>query len=260
MNKQNFLKAILRKNQLTIGSWITLAHPAIAEIMAKSGFDWLAIDLEHSTITVREAEELIRVVDLCGVTPLVRLSIDDPVLVKRVMDAGAHGIIVPMINSKADAERAVSLVYYPPKGNRGVGLARAQGYGARFNDYWQWLDRQAVVIVQVEGSDSVKNIESILSVDGVDGYIVGPYDLSASLRVSGKFSHPKMVSAMEKIYKIGRAMQKPGGLHIIEPDPKKLRRHIDEGFRLLAYSLDIRMLDVSCRQGLAEIRESGRKV
>ena len=108
------LKEKLNKRDLTVGSWITLAHPAIAEIMAKAGFDWLSVDMEHSVITIREAEELIRVIDLCGVVPpLVRLSANDPVQIKRVMDAGAHGVIVPMVNSVAQAEQAVSAVRYP---------------------------------------------------------------------------------------------------------------------------------------------------
>ena len=133
------LKQRLGMRQLTIGSWITLAHPAIAEIMARSGFDWLTIDLEHSVITIREAEELIRVIELCGVAPLVRLSSNDPVQIKRVMDAGAHGIIVPMVNSAEEAQRAVDSVRYPPDGKRGVGLARAQGYGSSFEKYKGWV-------------------------------------------------------------------------------------------------------------------------
>lgn len=167
----------LNGNQLTIGSWITLAHPAIAEIMARAGFDWLTIDLEHSVITIREAEELIRVISLHGVPPLVRLTSNDANQIKRVMDAGAHGVIVPMVNSRADAERAVQALHYPPFGKRGVGLARAQGYGTTFADYRNWLEREAVVIVQIEHIDAVNDLEAILTVPGVNGYIIGPYDL-----------------------------------------------------------------------------------
>ena len=118
-------KDLFKNNQVAIGSWITLAHPAIAEIMANAGFDWLAIDLEHSVITIREAEELIRVIELSGVIPLVRLTSNNSDLIKRVMDAGAHGIIVPMVNSSLDAETAVQSIKYPPFGKRGVGMAVA---------------------------------------------------------------------------------------------------------------------------------------
>jgi len=116
------LKETLRVGTVTIGSWITLAHPGIAEIMAKAGFIWLVVDLEHSVVTIREAEELIRVIELCGVTPLVRLSANDPVQIKRVMDAGAYGVIVPMVNDGEDASRAVAAVKYPPQGRRGGGF------------------------------------------------------------------------------------------------------------------------------------------
>lgn len=248
------LKERLSSNSLTVGSWITLAHPAIAEIMARAGFEWLVIDLEHSVITMREAGELIRTASLCGAEPLVRLTSNDPNQIKRVMDAGAHGVIVPMVLTKEDAQKAVSAVYYPGKGNRGVGLARAQGYGASFDDYRKWLDKNATVIIQIEHVKAVDNLESILSVSGVDGYIIGPYDLSASMGISGKFDSPDFIAAIEKIRKTGSAMNKPGGMHVVEPDTAQLMKYVKDGFKFLAYSVDIRMLDVSCRSGLSTVR------
>jgi len=251
---ENILPYKLRMGLCAVGSWITLAHPAIAEIMAKAGFDWLAIDMEHSVLTIREAEELIRVIDLCGVTPLVRLSDNDPVQIKRVMDAGASGVIVPMVNSAADAERAVAAVRYPPIGLRGIGLARAQGYGTDFTRYLHWVNKESLVIVQVEHIDAVNNLESILSVKGVNGFIVGPYDLSGSLGVPGDFDHPLMKKAMQRIETVGSSSGKVPGIHIIEPDPHELKSRIDQGYRFVAYSLDIRMLDSTCRNGLNFIR------
>jgi len=123
------LKSKLKNNELTVGTWLSLAHPGIAEIMVKAGFDWVTIDLEHSVITFREAEEMIRIIELGGSVPLVRLSANEPTQIKRVMDAGAHGLVVPMVNSRGDVEKAVASVHYPGRGKRGVGLARAQGYG-----------------------------------------------------------------------------------------------------------------------------------
>jgi len=245
---QTGFKLRLSGGRTEIGSWITLAHPAIAEIMAKAGFSWLAVDLEHSVITIREAEELIRVIDLCGVVPLVRLSANDPVQIKRVMDAGAHGIIVPMVNSVALAEQAVAAVRYPAAGNRGVGLARAQGYGISFAEYRSWQAQEAVVIVQIEHIEAVRNLEGILAVDGVDGYIVGPYDLSGSLGVPGDFEHPEMCKAMARIREVGGRSGKATGIHVIEPEIAQLKQRIEEQYRFVAYSLDIRMLDVACRQ------------
>jgi 2-keto-3-deoxy-L-rhamnonate aldolase RhmA len=248
------LKQCLKMNQLTIGSWITLAHPAIAEIMARAGFDWLTIDLEHSAITIREAEELIRVISLSGVPPLVRLTSNDSNQIKRVMDAGAHGVIVPMVNSREDAKKAVQSLYYPPVGQRGVGLARAQGYGTSFSAYQKWLEDEAVIIVMIEHIDAVNNLEEILTVPGIDGFIIGPYDLSTTMGIPGRFEDPRMVEAIEKIRTISSALGKTGGLHVVEPDSAKLREAIGNGFRFLAYSLDIRILDVHSRLGLEECR------
>jgi len=247
------LRQKIRENVLTIGSWITLAHPAIAEIMARAGFDWLVVDLEHSVITIREAEELIRVIDLCGVVPLVRLSANDPVQIKRVMDAGAHGVIVPMVNSADQAEQAISALRYPPQGRRGVGLARAQGYGRSFDEYLKWVSEEAVVIVQVEHIEAVNNLEAILAVEGVDGFIVGPYDLSGSLGVPGQFDNPLIKEAMQRIETVGTASGKAPGIHVVEPDIEELKLRIEQGYRVVAYSVDIRMLDCTCRAGLQDL-------
>ena len=249
----------IRESELTVGSWITLAHPAIAEIMAKAGFDWLAVDLEHSVITIREAEELIRVINLSDVTPLVRLTSNNPDLIKRVMDAGSHGVIVPMVNTAEDAIKAVAAVKYPPIGLRGVGLARAQGYGNKFKEYLEWQKEGAIVIVQVEHIDAVNNLEDIFSVEGVDGYIIGPYDLSGSLGIPGQFEHPDFLAAMDRVQIVAKKMNMTGGIHIIEPQPDQLESRISEGYRFIAYSLDIRMLDVACRKGLENINNKKLK-
>jgi 2-dehydro-3-deoxyglucarate aldolase len=250
-NFNGFLKDI---NSPLIGSWITLAHPAIAEIMAKAGFDWLAVDMEHSVITIREAEELIRVIDLVGVVPLVRLTSNNPDQIKRVMDAGAHGIIVPMVNSASDAKNAVEAIKYPPMGKRGVGLARAQGYGAQFQKYLDWEKIGSTVIVQVEHIDAVDNLEEIFSIDGVDGYIIGPYDLTSSMGIPGQFEHPDFLSAMGKIHLVASKMNMIGGIHVIEPEPDQLKQRVEEGFGFIAYSLDIKMLDAASRKGLEHVK------
>ena len=244
----------LKNKQQSIGSWISLAHPSIAEIMTQSGFDWLAVDLEHSVITIREAEELIRIIDLAGVVPLVRLTSNNRDQIKRVMDAGSHGIIVPMVNSEEDACQAVAAVKYPPKGIRGFGLARAQGYGKNFKEYLEWEKNETVVIVQIEHIDAVENMEAILSVSGVNGFIVGPYDLTGSMGIPGDFTHPNYLNAMEKIKRVSEKMKMAGGIHIVEPDPKQLTQRMDEGYTFIAYSVDIRMLHNACEIGMDTVR------
>jgi len=242
-------------SKLSIGSWIQMGHPVIAEIMASAGFDWLVVDLEHSTITLREAEDLIRVIDLKGVVPLVRLSSNNSEQIKRIMDAGSQGVIVPMVNSPEEAEAAVASVKYPPSGRRSFGLARAQGYGPRFEDYLAWERDNSLVIVQIEHIDAVNCLESILSVEGVDAYFVGPYDLSGSLGIPGQFDHPEFLEAMNRIPEIAKKCGVPGGVHIVEPDADQLKKSIEQGNTFIAYGADIRMLDTVCRDGLMHVAE-----
>lgn len=251
----NDLKKKLHSGKPTIGSWITLGNAGIAEILARAGFDWLVVDLEHSVISLDTAGELIRTIDLCGVAPLVRLTSNDPNQIKRVMDAGAHGIVVPMVCGRQDAEKAVAAVRYPPLGTRGVGLARAQGYGAAFKEYLVWQQDCPVVIVQIEHKDALPNLAEILTTEGVDGFIIGPYDLSCSLGIPGQFEHPDFATAMERIRFAGEQHGVPAGLHIVEPDRARLAQCLCEGYRFIAYSVDVRILDVFARQGLQHFRE-----
>lgn len=248
------LKERINDGDLVIGSWITTPSSAIAEILVAAGYDWVVVDLEHSTISIEQAGELIRTIDLGGSAPLVRITSNSPDQIKRVMDAGAHGIVVPMVNSAQDARDAVSASRYAPNGIRGVGLARAQGYGSKFSEYLEWQKESAVVIVQIEHKDAINNLEEILAVPGVDGFIIGPYDLSCSMGIPGEFETSEFKNAMARILKIGLAMDCPAGLHIVEPDLSLLDQAISEGYRFLAYSVDIRMLDVSARQGIDAVR------
>lgn len=252
------LRRKVNSRALTLGSWITLPNCAVAELMARAGFDWLVVDLEHSPIGIESACDLIRVIDLCGVAPLVRLTSNDENQIKQVMDAGAHGIVVPMVNSVAEAEHAVAATRYAPAGTRGVGLARAQGYGVTFQDYLAWQSDNPVVIVQIEHRDALPNLQEILAVPGVDGFLVGPYDLSCSFGCPGQFDDPMVLAGMKAIVTAGRASKAAMGLHIVEPDPSLLEQRIREGYTFIAYSVDFRMLDVSCRAGIATARGVGK--
>ena len=249
------LRSKIDSRELTLGSWITIGHCAVAEIMARAGFDWLVVDLEHSVISIDTAGDLIRTIDLCGVAPLVRLTSNDPNQIKRVMDAGAHGIVVPMVNTADEAARAVAATRYAPRGTRGVGLARAQGYGVGFQDYLKWQSDGPVVIVQIEHKDAVARLEEILTVPGVDGFIIGPYDLSCSMGIPGEFERPEFIEAMTTIRETGKRLGCPAGLHIVEPDLPRLEKTIREGYTFIAYSVDMRMLDVGMRQGVVKMKE-----
>jgi len=244
------LKKALQQKKTTVGSWITLGNLAVAEIMAKAGFDWLVVDLEHSVISIDVAGDLIRTIDLCGVTPLVRLTSNNSDQIKRVMDAGAHGIVVPSVNSADDAKNAVAATRYGPEGFRGVGLARAQGYGVNFQQYLKWQHNGPIVIVMIEHQTAIKNLNEILSVPGVDGFIIGPYDLSCSMGIPGEFNNPIFIDAIKHIREVGELMGCPTGLHIVEPDINELERVINEGYCFIAYGVDMRMHDVSARLGI----------
>ncbi len=248
------LKAKLAQSELTIGSWITLGHPAIAEIMAAAGFDWLVLDMEHSVLELSEIQTIIQVLDKQRCPAIVRLTSNHPDQIKRVMDAGATGVMVPMVKSAADAHAAVQGVYYPPRGQRGVGLARAQGYGASFPEYQQWLANNAVVVAMIEHVDAVHEIDAILAVPGIDAYIIGPYDLSGSMGMPGELNHPEVQAAIETVLAAGQRANKPGGIHVIEPDPEALQQRIKAGFNFLGYALDIRILDSVCRNHMHNIR------
>lgn len=229
---------ILRK-ELTIGSWLSFGYEQSAEIMAGAGFEWMAIDMEHGAIDMGQARSLIQVLSLAGCAPLARVPSNDATMIKQVLDAGATGVIVPMVNSAAEAAAAVQAAYYPPRGSRGVGLARAQAYGLGFEAYRERAATETIVLVQIEHITAVQNLEAILAVDGVDGFIVGPYDLSGSVGHPGDFSHPKVRDAMAEVGRVAKSASKPAGYHVVFPDTELLQRKIDEGFTLIAYGDDM---------------------
>lgn len=244
------LKEKLSSGQATLGAWLTLGSSDIAEIFAKAGVDWVLVDLEHSVIDLSQAADLIRTIDLCGVTPLVRPTSNDPDLIKRVMDAGAHGIIIPMVNSAEEIIKAVNATRFFPDGTRGVGLARAQGYGASFEEYKLWQKDGPVVIAQIEHISALNDLENILSVPGVDAYIIGPYDLSASMGMPGDFGNDKFLGAVAEINLIGKKVGCPPGIHIVEPDEKQLEDALETGYKFIAYSVDIRILQTGIAKGV----------
>lgn len=252
------LKQALRSKQVTVGSWITFPNSSVAEIMARAGFDWLSIDLEHGPIGIESVHHLIQVIELCGCVPLVRLPGHDPIFIRRVMDAGAHGVIVPQVNTPEDAIRVRNCVKYPPLGRRGMGLARAQGYGERFHEYAEEVNRSGIIIAQIEDKLAVKNIEAILEVEDIDGIMIGPYDLSGSLGVPGQFDHPAMREAEEKILQAAHAKAVAVGFHVIQPSVEEVRKKVEQGFTFIAHSVDMIMLGSSCRNSVRELRGSLR--
>lgn len=244
------------KKSISIGSWISMGSPYVAEIMAQAGFDWLVIDMEHSAANdLATTGRLIQVIDLAGCKPLARIASNDPVLIKQVMDAGAHGVIVPQVNTPAQAEAAVAALQYPPQGVRGVGLWRAQGYGRGFEAYRAWLEEGRLLIVQIEHIQAVENLNAILAVEGVDGFIIGPYDLSASLGFPGDFEHARVKQALAIVERVAQETEKMAGYHIVHPDMALFKTIRQRGYNFIAYGVDFTFLTDVIDRELSLIRD-----
>lgn len=254
--ENNSLKHALRNERLTVGSWLSIPSPVVTEIMVRSGFEWLVVDMEHSVVNLETLQAMILTIEAYDAIPLVRLSANDPVQAKRVMDAGAYGIVVPMVNTRDQAEKAVKAVKYPPWGNRGVGLARAQGYGMEFDSYEQSVNDHSVVICQVEHREAVENIDAILSVEGVDAVFIGPYDISGSYGIPGQLDHSLVIEAEKRVLQAARRHSIPAGIHVVSPDIDQVKEKTRKGFRLIAYGVDMLFLAHGCREGNRQIQET----
>jgi 2-dehydro-3-deoxyglucarate aldolase len=242
-------------NKVSIGSWITLNNMSVVEVMADAAFDWLCIDMEHTVIDYTDAQHLIATIQSKNLIPYVRVGENNPRIIKRVLDAGAGGIIVPLVNSQKDAENAVKAVKYPPMGNRGVGaVGRAQNYGFGFDKYAKTVNQTTKVIAQIEHIDAINNLEVILGVKGIDGTIIGPFDLSSSMGKPGKFHDPDVIDALLKYETISKKLKKEMGYHVIKPDHKLVIEKIEAGYTFIAFSWDTYFLGIKCRNEIDKIR------
>ena len=237
----------------SIGTWLSLPNESVAEIFAKAGYEWVVIDLEHSAININQAEQLIRVIDLAGSKPFVRLSGHSASQIKRVLDAGAKGILAPMVESQSQIKSIIAACHYPPKGNRGMGLARAQGYGEANakSEYITTTSKHIEIYAQIESVAGIANLDSIFSQE-IDGYFIGPYDLSASLGNPGIFDSDDFIEAEEQILKASQRHQVKAGYHLVEPNAKQIPILLNKGYDMIAFSVDIRMLDLSARLPFAK--------
>lgn len=252
----NRLKIALEQGQQTIGTWITISHPLIPEILSSAGFDWLVVDMEHSAIELHDLLPLIISIQSCGLTALVRVGENNPNLIKRVMDIGADGIIVANIKSAYEAAKAVSAVRYPPEGMRGVGLYRAQRFGEAFDDYKEWLKKSSVVIIQIEHIDAVNNIDEILSTSGIDAFMIGPYDLSGSLGKPGELDAPEVEAALKIVLSAAERHQVPAGYHTVASCPKLAEKKAREGYRFLAFGVDSIFMGDNVRGAMKTLKEA----
>ena len=242
-------------NKIQIGSWITLNNSSIAEIMADAGFDWLCVDLEHSVTDYAEVQQLILAIQSKGIKAFVRVGDNNSRIIKRVLDAGADGIIVPSVNSAEDAKKAVNWIKYPPEGKRGVGLARAQSYGFGFESYRDIKAKQIKLIVQIEHISAIKELDAIIQTEGVDGTFIGPYDLSGSLGKPGQWDEPEVKEAIGLYEETSKKYNKLIGFHVVTPDYLLVEEKIKSGYNFIAFSFDAMFLGTIIRNQLKMIKK-----
>ena len=241
----------LRNRELLLGTMVTLTSPETAEILAEAGFDWLFIDGEHGVFEAPELQAVIGRVEHM-IPCVVRVPGLEEIPIKKALDVGAVGIIIPQVNSASAAERAVRLCKFPPEGKRGVGLGRSYGYGWSFSDYVSKANEYITVIVQAEHVEAVENIREIVRVKGVDAVLVGPYDLSASLGRMGKVTHPDVVKAIDRITAVCQEADVPLG--IFGTEAEAVKPYIDKGFTLIVVGTDTLMLGKAGREMLSRLR------
>jgi 4-hydroxy-2-oxoheptanedioate aldolase len=250
--RPNKVKQLWREGKPAVGSWMNLASPSCAEIMSHLGFDFLVVDAEHSPVGIETIQQMLMAISASDTVPMVRVPSADPAVVAQILDAGAYGVIVPMVNSRADAERAVQACRYPPKGSRSMGFGRADQYAGK--DYKAHANDEIALIVQIEHADAVANIEEIFGVPGIDAYFIGPADLAASMGVPvvlGDNPDPRHKEAVAKIIEAGKRHGIPAGFHLATPDDAN--RRIAEGFRFLALGTDVFFLTGSARAALGQV-------
>jgi 2-dehydro-3-deoxyglucarate aldolase len=249
--KQSFRQR-LKARELLVGTLISLGSPEVAEIMVDAGFDWLFLDAEHSALDTLELQRLLQG---AGATPgVVRVASSAEVPIKKALDIGAAGIIAPMVNSAEQAEQVVRWAKYAPLGTRGVGIGRAHGYGAKFQEYVQQANEQIAVIVQAEHIDAVNSIETIAQVAGVDAVLVGPYDLSASLGRLGEVRHPEVMDAIEHVTRVCQAAQLPLGIFGLSAEA--VQPYIKRGYTLITVGVDVVLMGDAAKQLLGRVRSA----
>ena len=233
------LRGALLERRLTLGAWLQIGHPACAEIHARAGFDWICVDLEHGAIGIESMTDMFRTIDGFDCTPVARLPLNDPIWIHRTLDAGARGLIIPMVKTAEEADRAVREAKYPPRGTRGFGYSRANMHGTDFADYIARANDEIAMIMQIEHKDAIANIDAILEVPGVDGVFIGPLDLSGSMGITGQLKHPDMLAALDAYLRACRRHGKAAGMHIVRPNPDNIREAIAQGYSLIALGLDV---------------------
>ena len=225
----------LQRRELLLGTMLTLPSPEVAEMISKCGVDWLFLDGEHAPLATLDWQRLLQATaGRCA--NLIRIPVNNEREIKKVLDIGADGIIAPRVNTADEAAEIVKWCKYPPSGERGVGLARAQGYGLDFQQYMDKANDEVMVVIQAEHIDAVNNLESIVKVSGIDAVFVGPYDLSASMQKTGQFDDAEVIAAFDQITTVCDEHEMPLGYFGTSIDGVK--PFVERGYSLVCTGLD----------------------
>ena len=247
------LRNALAEKRLSIGSWIQIGHPAVAEILSTIGFEWIAVDCEHTDIDIKGYADVIRGMHGRPPVPLARVRENDVMAIRQVLDAGAKGVIVPLVNTAEQAEQAVRAAKYPPEGIRGFAFCRANDWGINFSSYCNEANREVAVIVMIETKQAVDNVDAILAVEGVDGVFIGPYDMSGSYGVTGQTSHPLVLEACRRVVDACQRHGKAAGIHVVNPTEEAVTGAIKDGFTFLALGMDTVFLEQAAERALSQV-------
>ncbi len=252
--RENRLKRIWQEGKPALGGWLTLPSSFSAEVFAHAGFDWLTIDMQHGLIDYQTALTMLQAISTTDTVPLVRVPWNEPGIIMKSLDAGAYGVIIPMVNSRAEAEAAVAACRYAPRGIRSYGPIRASYYGGR--DYFAHADKTVLCIVMIETKEAVENLDDILGVPGVDAVYIGPADLSVSLDLAPASDHdePVFADAIQRILDACRRHGVVPGAHA--GNVTTARKRIQQGFLMVEMCDDAGALARTAAADLKAVRGS----
>lgn len=243
------LRNKLKNKNYSIGTWMQIPNSSVAEIIGQCGYDWVAIDMEHGSFSVSQLPDIFRAIESGGsnTIPMVRLSEGSRENCKRALDAGAGGVIIPMIETAESLIKTIEFCCWPPTGKRGVGFSRANLFGKNFENY-KTESQFPIIVAMIEHINGVKNINKILSVKGLDAILIGPYDLSASMGITGKFDDYEFIKILSDVERSCKEFSIPFGIHQVNPSENKLFEMINRGYTFIAYGVDAVFLNFSAKR------------
>lgn len=244
----------LKQGKVLIGGWMQISNPNLAEIMGDFDYNWIALDMEHGSFSNKELPDHFRAIELKDKLSFVRLPSKNLEICCQVLDAGCAGIIIPNIKNSSELISIRNKCYLPPNGNRGVGYSRANLFGKNFSKF-KSEKIKPVIVAMIENINSLENLKQILSVKGLDAILIGPYDLSASMNITGKFNDPKFKSAIKKIKVLAKEKKIPCGIHVIQPVRKILNKYKKHGYQFLPYSTDAVLLNEALKKSFKKNKD-----